>query len=143
MTAASACGISATDFATMMIANTTSTPRNTRPATAPSMSSSFLCVQSSLDDLRNDRGCPVDVHDGHVVAGLVDIAFVQRPSRPDLAVQLHLAFVTGDLVEHQSALAFQRLHRVWQALTGAEVTAHDRADADQQQDRHQQENDTL
>ena len=37
MTAASACGISATDFATTMTAKITSTANNTRPATAPSI----------------------------------------------------------------------------------------------------------
>src|ERR1700742_4222976 len=112
MTAASACGISAIDLATTMAANTTSTPTRIRPATAPSIRVSFRSCPGSLDGFLDDGGGAVDVHDGHVIARLVDIAVVQGPRRPDFAVELHLTFVTRDPVEDKRTLAFQRLGRL-------------------------------
>src|ERR1044072_8043418 len=108
MTAASACGISAMDLATMMAANTTSTATKIKPATAPSMNVPSLVVQCSLDDLLDDGGRAVDLDDRHMVTGFVDLVLVQRARGPDLAVEFHLSLMASDPVEHQRALALQR-----------------------------------
>src|SRR6478672_4916258 len=139
MTAASACGISATDFATTIAANITSTPTSTRPATAPSMTGSFRSGEASLDDFLNYRGGAVDVHDGHVVAGFVDIVVVEGPRRPDFAVELHLPLVTRDPIEHQCALAFKLLRPVRQPGTRHEMPSQGRSDQCQQQHRDHRE----
>src|SRR5215212_1433072 len=122
ITAASACGISAIDLATMMAANTTSTPTSTKPAIAPSITGFLpLCVQASLDFL-DHRRCAVDVHDGHVVAGFVDLILVQRPRRPDFSVEFYLAFMAGHPIEHQCALSFERLRRLRKPSARSEVS---------------------
>src|SRR6478735_9656791 len=121
MTAASACGISATDFATTIAANITSTPTSTRPATAPSMTGSFRSVQASLDDFLNYRGGAVDVHDSDVVARFVDIVVVEGPRRPDFAVEFDLTLMPCHAIEHQRAFAFELLRPVRQARSRQEV----------------------
>src|SRR6201994_4199925 len=79
-----------------MIAKTTRTARNTRPATTISP-----IAPEGLQVLPDHRGGPVDMQDGHLIAGLENITFVHRPRRPHLAVQLHLTFIAGDPVEDQ------------------------------------------
>src|ERR1700704_167170 len=102
MTAASACGITLTDLATTMMANSTRTATRIKPATAPSMTESSP-ISNGLED---DGGCAVDSHDGDVVASFEDIGVVQRPCRPDLAIEFHLALVATHPIEHKRALAF-------------------------------------
>src|SRR3954452_19932273 len=92
------------------MANNTNTATRTNPATAPSMAESSP-ISNGLED---NRGCAVDTHDGDVVTGFVDIVVVERPCRPDLAVELHLALVPSHPIEHQGALALQGLHRFWE-----------------------------
>ncbi len=45
---------------------------------------------------QDDRRRTVDVDDGDRFPRFVDIVIVERPRRPDLAVELDLAFVAGD-----------------------------------------------
>src|SRR5262249_60059811 len=104
ITAASACGISATDLATTMMANITMTASNTRPATAPCIGIPLSCsafrsrygfLKTALVDHRRRA---VDVHDGHRLAWFVDIAVVQRARRPHLPVELHLAVIVANSI---------------------------------------------
>src|SRR5208337_3673068 len=107
ITAASACGISATDLATTMIAKITRAAATTRKAIAPCIGIPPISPEG-LRLLEHHRGGTVDLHDGHLLARLVHIGLVERPRRPHLAIQLHLTFVAGDPVKHQRALALQR-----------------------------------
>src|ERR1700739_441252 len=144
MTAASACGIRATDLATMMIANTTSTTKKMRPATAPSKTGSLpLLVRSSLDDLRHHRGGPVDMDDAHMVPRFINVGLVKGPCRPHLAVELDLAFMAPHPVDDERALALQFLHRFQQALARSQSPSQRRTNPHEQQNGHDQEHESV
>src|SRR6185437_14047192 len=116
ITAASACGISATDFATTTMVNTTSAAKNSRTRVPPAPID--VPFSQLLDVPEYHCRGTVDVHDGHRLAGLVDVALVQRTRGPHLTVQLHLALMGGDPIEHQRLLALQRLDARLDVRTG-------------------------
>src|ERR1700722_4122274 len=115
ITAASACGISATDLATTTMANITRTTSSTNPATAPctgvpfsrSVFRSVFADRLAVSEYHR-RGA-VDVHDGDRIARFVDVVVVVGARRPDLAVELHLARVAGNPIKHHCAFALQGL----------------------------------
>src|SRR6201993_4622989 len=115
MTAASACGISATDLATTMMPNITITANNTRPATAPCIGvplslsafrSRYRFLKSTFEDHRRSA---IDAHDSDRLVGFVDITVIERACCPNLAIEFHLAFITRNPLQQEGAFSLQPL----------------------------------
>src|SRR6202000_1347784 len=113
ITAASACGISATDLATTMIANTTSTANKNSPAVAPCMEFSYCSRGLRVPD--HSSG-PIDMHDGDAFAGFEHITLIQWPRGPHLTVDFDPALVAGPSAGYQDGFALQRFDTRRQAL---------------------------